>query len=89
MNSEFYTPREVAERLKVSTQMVLKNIHSGQWECQKISDRTYRFTQEQFDLITSRPVVERRATRTRQQDMEFRRALKKLASADPAGHPNP
>ncbi|WP_396277875.1 helix-turn-helix domain-containing protein [Glutamicibacter creatinolyticus] len=52
---EFYTPQEVAEMLKVSRQSVLSKIRSGDWECLRISERTYRFSQEQLDRIIAPP----------------------------------
>lgn len=83
MSEEFFTPQEVAEKLKVSRQMVLNKIHSGQWECQKISARTYRFSQEQFDLITSNPAIDQRPRRAhsgrRNPDSELHRALRKIS----------
>lgn len=79
MREEFFTPKEVAEKLKISTQMVFNKIHSGQWECQKISARTYRFTREQFNLITSKPAVDQRPRRSREHDSEWRRALKRIS----------
>lgn len=82
MSDEFFTPQEVAEKLKVSTQMVLNKIHSGQWECQRISARTYRFTREQFELIISTPAIDQRPRRSRERDSEWRRALKNLTSDD-------
>lgn len=82
MSEEFFTPKEVAEKLKVSTQTVLNKIHSGEWECQKISARTFRFTVAQFDLITSKPAVDHHRGRSRERDAEWHRALNNLTSAD-------
>lgn len=82
MSEEFFTPKEVAEKPKVSTQTVLNKIHSGEWECQKISARTFRFTVEQFDLITSKPAVDHHRGKSRELDAEWRRALSNLTATD-------
>lgn len=79
MSEEFFAPQEVAERLKISKTTVLANIRTGRWECQRISDRIYRFTQEQFDLITSIPAVDQRPRRSRERDSEWRRALSHIS----------
>lgn len=50
---EFLTPAEVAAKLKVSTQTVLNKYHSGEWEGTEISERIYRFTQEQYEAIAA------------------------------------
>lgn len=73
--SDYLTPAEVAGRLKISPATVYRKIDSGEWECTKISDRLYRFTEEQFAAIgteTNRP--NRRSNKTR-----LREALKKIA----------
>lgn len=72
---EYRTPADVANILGISRQMVYNKIHSGAWECTKISDRTYRFDEEQFELITSG-----RNTRPMKSNRDrFRAALKKIA----------
>lgn len=79
MSGEFYTPQEVAELLKISKTTVLSNIHSGRWDCLKISARTYRFSHEQFEQIVSNPAVDRRVRRSRERDSELRRALRQIS----------
>lgn len=72
---EYRTPAEVAAILGISRQMVYNKIHSQEWECTKISNRTYRFDEEQFEQITSG-----RNTRPMKSNRDrFRAALKKIA----------
>lgn len=49
----FLTPAELGLRLKVSSQTVLNKVHSGEWECTKLSDRIYRFTEDQYEAIAA------------------------------------
>lgn len=75
MPPEFLTPAEVAERLKISKTTVLTKVRDGDWECTKISDRIFRFTEDQYQAIaagTNRR--SRKSNRTRLHD-----ALKKIA----------
>lgn len=72
---EYRTPADVASILGISRQMVYNKIHSGSWECTKISDRTYRFDEEQFERITSG-----RNTRPAKSNRDrFKAALKRIA----------
>jgi len=73
--NDYLTPAEVASRLKVSPSTVYAKIHSGEWECTKISERLYRFTEEQFANIgTGTNHANRRSNKTR-----LRAALRKIA----------
>lgn len=47
------TPADMGVRLKVSSQTVLNKVHSGEWECTQISDRIYRFTEDQYETIAA------------------------------------
>lgn len=47
------TPAELGLRLKVSSQTVLNKVHSGEWECTQISERIYRFTEDQYEAIAA------------------------------------
>ena len=47
------TPAEVGRRMKLSSQTVLNKVHSGEWECTQISDRIYRFTEDQYETIAA------------------------------------
>lgn len=47
------TPAELGLRLKVSSQTVLNKVHAGEWECTQISDRIYRFTEDQYETIAA------------------------------------
>lgn len=72
---EYLTPAQIAVILGISRQMVYNKIHSGEWECTKVSERTYRFDQEQFERITSG-----RNTRPAKSNRDrFKAALKKIA----------
>lgn len=83
MSEEYFTPQEVAERLKISKTTVLANIRSGRWECLQISDRIYRFTEEQFNQITSTPAFDQRPRKMhggrRKYESELHRALRKIS----------
>lgn len=49
MNRRFYTPREVADMLGVSTTTVLKLIHDGSLPGIKVSERIYRIPIPAFE----------------------------------------
>ncbi|WP_190264841.1 MULTISPECIES: HTH domain-containing protein [Glutamicibacter] len=48
---EFITPAQLAEKLNISKTTVLTKIRNGDWECTKLSDRIYRFSPEQVEII--------------------------------------
>lgn len=74
-NEPLYTPAFVAEKLSVSTQMVYNKIHSNEWECVRISERTYRFTEQQVkDILNGTNRMPRKTNKQR-----FREALKKIS----------
>ena len=73
--SEFFTPAEVAERYKISPALVYRKIHSGEWECVKLSNRMYRFTKDQVEAIAEPNAPARRANKKRMHD-----ALKRIAN---------
>lgn len=74
-DEDFKTPTQVADKLRISTATVYNKIHSGEWECTQISDRIYRFSEDQFRAIaegTNRK--SRKTNKTR-----LRAALKAIA----------
>lgn len=50
MNIKVYTPKEVAEVLKVSYRLVLDEIKAGKLKASKVG-RGYRITEEQLQTI--------------------------------------
>jgi len=53
MNIEWTTPQELSIATKTSLGSVYRKIHSGEWPCDTIGPRTYRFTPEQIEEIRS------------------------------------
>lgn len=51
MAPEFITPAQLAETLNISKTTVLTRIRNGDWECTKLGDRIYRFSEEQVEII--------------------------------------
>lgn len=74
-DEEFLTPAQVAEKLNISKTTVLTKIHNGDWECTKFSDRIYRFSASQYEVI--KMGTEYRKTRTNK--TRLRAALKAIS----------
>lgn len=72
---EFFTPAQIAEKLNISKTTVLTKIHNGDWECTKFSDRIYRFSTAQYEVI--KMGTEYRKTRTNK--TRLRAALKAIS----------
>lgn len=71
----FKTPAQIADKFQISPGTVYANIHSGKWECTKLGDRIYRFSEAQVTAIeagTNTP--QRKTNKTR-----LRAALKAIA----------
>ena len=49
--AKLYTPEEIAADLQVTVRMVKQRAYSQQWPCQRLGERTIRFTQDQYDEI--------------------------------------
>ncbi|MGO3150495.1 helix-turn-helix transcriptional regulator [Glutamicibacter ardleyensis] len=74
-DEEFLTPAQIAEKLNISKTTVLAKIHNGDWECTKFSDRIYRFSASQYEVI--KMGTEYRKTRTNK--TRLRAALKAIS----------
>lgn len=81
----YYTPQEVAERLSVSSDTIMRRIHSGELPAVRVSERVYRVPIVAFDRWASgfRPV--RRAVRVRRTTREIEIAAdERLPETSPA-----
>ena len=67
----YYTPREVADQLSVSSDTIMRRIHSGELPAVRVSEGVYRVPMAAFERWVSgfRPV--RRAVRIRRTTREI------------------
>lgn len=72
------TPAQLIEHFQISTQTVLNKIHSGEWECTKLSTRIYRFSESQVDKIENGVTAPPARSRDRS---AMKDALRKLKGA--------
>lgn len=47
------TLAQVADHFQISAATVYAKVHSGEWECAKLGDRIYRFSEAQIEAISS------------------------------------
>ena len=73
--SDYRTPAQLADKFQVSPAFVYNKIHSGEWECTKLGNRIYRFSEAQITAIEAGTGTPHRKTnKTR-----LRAALKAIA----------
>lgn len=77
VNREFWTPREVAEKFRVSTSSVMRWIHLGQIAAMQLSAKRYVIPDAEIERIKNTPYVpaaqiSAQETQRRQNEIETR-----------------
>lgn len=57
VNREFWTPREVAEKFRVSTSSVMRWIHAGQIGARQLSCKRYVIPDAEVERIKNTPYI--------------------------------